>query len=129
APPGSPPAPAAPEESFARWVHATGPGAVAIDRTGLAEHLRDPARLHGGRVVPAYRDGAYHGIKLVGVRSGSLFRALGLRSGDVVTAVNGQPIDSPARGLELYDALQSASDITVRIERHGRDETLRYTMR
>jgi len=118
------------DPGFASWIQRSGPGSYTIDRARLDQRLSDPASLQrDARAVPSYRDRAYHGIKLVGVRPGGLYRALGLRSGDVLTAVNGQRIDSPTRGLALYEQLRSASTVELRVERYGREKTLRYTIR
>jgi general secretion pathway protein C len=39
--------------------------------------------------------------------------------GDLVTAVNGTPLDDPARGMEILQTMNSATDVTVTIERNG----------
>ena len=100
-----------------------------VDRRTLQEELKDVARLQSeARSVPSYKDNRFQGIKLIGVRPGSLYRALGVRSGDVLTAVNGQPINSPTKALDLFQALRSASNVKVEIERRGQTKTLNYTI-
>jgi len=113
-----------------RGVKRAGAYKYNIDRSMLNEELQDLSRLQReARVVPSYKDRAYNGVKLVGVRPGSLYRALGIRSGDVLTAVNGQKIDSPTKGLDLFDQLKNASSVQVQIERRGRKKTLDYTIK
>lgn len=65
------------------------------------------------------------GAKLTGVRvaSGSdaaLIGQLGLRSGDVVTTINGAPVDSIARGQQILESLRSASNARVTVLRDGK---------
>ena len=50
--------------------------------------------LRQARAVPHRQNGKTVGFKVVGNRSNSLFRSLGLRSGDVLTSVNGESLDS-----------------------------------
>jgi S1-C subfamily serine protease len=39
--------------------------------------------------------------------------------GDLVTAINGAPLDDPARGMEILQTMNSAADVTVTVERNG----------
>jgi general secretion pathway protein C len=48
----------------------------------------------------------------------------GLRPDDVVTAVNGVPLDSLSRGQELMQRLQGARHIDLTVERGGQTQTL-----
>jgi general secretion pathway protein C len=59
----------------------------------------------------------------------ALFSRLGLRSGDLVTHINGTPLDDPQRGAEVFSTLQSAAEARVTVVRNGRpsDVTLNLT--
>lgn len=135
-PPSSPATPvsdAGPPKSgddIAQGVTKTGAYDYAIDRGMLDGQLKDLPKLQqDGRVVPHYKDNQYQGFKLVGVRPGSLYRAIGIRSGDVITSVNGNKIDSPNKALELFEQLKNSSNIAVEIERRGQPKTLSYTIK
>lgn len=105
----------------------TGAYVFSVERKMLDEELKDLGKLQSeARVVPHYQNQKYEGFKLVGVRPGSLYRALGIRSGDVVKSVNGTAIDSPNKALELFNQLQNSSAIKVEIERRGQPQTLSY---
>ena len=96
----------------------------------LDEQLQDLSALGSqARVVPNYRNGKYEGFKLVGVRPGSLYRAIGVRSGDVIKSVNGKPIDSPNKALDLFEKLKNSSHISLDIERRGQPKQLSYTIK
>ncbi|MFO0751064.1 MAG: type II secretion system protein GspC [Myxococcota bacterium] len=116
---------ATPQEGITK----TGAYDYSIDRKMLDKQLADISKLQQeARVVPHYQDNQYQGFKLVGVRPGSLYRAIGIRSGDIVTAVNGNKIDSPTKALELFEQLKSSSNISVEIERRGQPKTLQYNI-
>ncbi|TNF24372.1 MAG: PDZ domain-containing protein [Deltaproteobacteria bacterium] len=107
----------------------TGAYDFQVERGMINEELKDLGKLQSeARVVPNYQNQKYDGFKLVGVRPGSLYRALGIRSGDVIKSVNGTAIDSPTKALELFEQLKSSSDIKVDIERRGQPKTLSYNI-
>jgi len=110
-------------------IRKTGAYDFQVDRKMLDEELKDLAKLQSeARVVPNYQNQKYDGFKLVGVRPGSLYRALGIRSGDIIKSVNGTTIDSPTKALELFEQLKSSSDIKVDVERRGQPKTLSFNI-
>lgn len=100
-----------------------------IDRNRLNEELQDMGKLgRDARVMPNYdrESGTYQGFKLIGVKPNSLYRAIGIRSGDVLMQVNGAELSSPTKALELFNQLQTSSNITIDIIRHGEKHSLVY---
>ena len=98
-----------------------------IDKQMLDEQLTDLTQLGmQARVIPNYVRGKYEGFKLVGVRPGSLYRAIGIRSGDVVRSINGKKIDSPNKAMELFTQLKTASNIKLEVERRGKVVPFNY---
>jgi general secretion pathway protein C len=63
------------------------------------------------------------------VRPDSLYKAIGLQSGDMISRVNGQNIDTPNRAIQLFEELRSSSNIAVDIERRGKKITLSYQIK
>ncbi len=101
-----------------------------IDRALVERLLRDPSQVAGDALfAPAPRDGRPWGFRVNAVRPSSVFAQIGLRSGDVVTAINGQPTATPDQLLALWTRLRSASRLAVRIDRRGAALTLDYTIR
>lgn len=108
----------------------TGANSYQIDREMLNEQLDDLSSLSkGARVIPHYRDGRPQGFKIVGVRPGSLYSHIGVRSGDVLKGVNGEEITSPNKALELYEQLKNSENVNVEIERRGRKVALEYNIK
>ena len=100
-----------------------------IDRGLLDEKLQDLGALgREARVIPNYdrESGSYKGFKLIGVRPNSLYRNIGIRSGDVILQVNGEEMNSPSKALELFTKLQTSNAISLDIKRRGKVETLTY---
>jgi general secretion pathway protein C len=80
------------------------------------------------RAVPSYdnKAGKLRGFRVYPGRNRSAFNGLGLRPGDLVTAINGTPLDDPQRGQEIFNTIQSAASASVTIERGG--QTIDVTM-
>lgn len=58
----------------------------------------------------------------------ALMRSMGLRPGDVIVEVNGQPLTDPSTLSGLFGTLSSATSISLGIERNGRREDLNINM-
>jgi hypothetical protein len=68
------------------------------------------------------------GVRIDGLSAGSIFVKAGLRSGDLVTAVDGKPIRSLDDAADLYVRATSARNISVQLIRNGKPTTLRVTI-
>jgi general secretion pathway protein C len=87
----------------------------------VARLRQNPAELMRRVQVVPVLDGA----KLTGVRISTgtdvaLLSQIGLRPGDVVTSVNGTPVDSVERGQQIMSSLGSASSVRVTVLRDGK---------
>ena len=71
------------------------------------------------RPQPVFANGQQRGYRVYPGRNRQQFAKLGLMPGDLVTAINGTPLDDPARGMEILQSINSASEVTVTIERNG----------
>ncbi len=81
--------------------------------------LRDrPLLLQQGSLVPVHRrTGVMTGLRVQRLVDGSFWHQLGMQQGDVITAVNGRPIDSMDAWQHLMEVGQHDLDITIRVER------------
>jgi general secretion pathway protein C len=89
-----------------------------VERRFVDQLLANPAVLASqGNARPYARDDL-KGFRLSRAQKGTLPHMLGLRSGDVITAINGQPLDSLDGAMKLYAKLRNASHLTVDVTRN-----------
>ena len=101
-----------------------------IERVFIEQLLANPAALtKQARVFPSVVDGETRGFKFSGIRSGSLPKLLGLNNGDVITSVNGKDIKSMDDAMALYTKLRNAPNLSINIDRKGKQVTKEITIR
>ncbi len=104
-----------------------GTGAVGAPPGGdlLGTRLSELANQNPGAITeilrpqPVFANGQQRGYRVYPGHDRQQFTKLGLMPGDLVTAINGTPLDDPARGMEILQSMNSATDITVTVERNG----------
>jgi general secretion pathway protein C len=69
------------------------------------------------------------GFQISRIRPNSIFRRMGLRNGDVVTAVGGRSITSPNEALEIWRSLSSGGETSVEFNRRGHKRIIDYRIR
>jgi general secretion pathway protein C len=72
------------------------------------------------QVVPVLDGGKLTGVRLSAGGDAALMAQIGLRTGDVITSVNGMAVDSFARGQEIMTGLASATSVRVTVLRDGK---------
>jgi type II secretory pathway component PulC len=92
-------------------VLAAGPGAF-LQKVALDDH-------------PVFAAGKFHGFRIAALQADS-FTGVDLKPGDVVTRVEGMPIEHPEEAIEAFNALEVASELRVDYERDGVARMLRY---
>jgi general secretion pathway protein C len=76
------------------------------------------------RPQPVFADGKQLGYRVYPGRNRQQFTKLGLKPGDLVTQINGAPLDDPARGLEIFRVLEEGSQVSVTVERDGQPQVI-----
>jgi general secretion pathway protein C len=71
------------------------------------------------RIVPETRDGKVIGVRLFGIRPGSLPALLGLQNADLLESINGYSMANPEDALQAYSQLRRVSALDVRLQRRG----------
>jgi len=80
------------------------------------------------QVRPHFEKGKPDGLMLSRIKPNSIFRKMGLRNGDILRAVNGEPLVSVDSALNLYERLKSSDEVKVEIKRRGRLQTIEYRL-
>ena len=80
------------------------------------------------KIRPHTENGQAAGLMLSSIQRGSIFRRMGLRSGDVITGVNGSSLVSVDDALKIYENMKSSSNMSIEIKRRGRSRTIEYNI-
>lgn len=110
-------------------VQKTGKNSYTIDRDTVVAALDTGDHLRQARALPSYKNGKSEGIKIVGIRPGSLYSHIGIRSGDVIKAVGDQEVTKPSAALRMFDSIKDAESLTIEVQRHNRPVTLEYSFK
>lgn len=102
---------------------------IRLNRSQLETALKSDLDISKqARVRPYFKDGKPNGIILTGVKPNSVYRRLGLRNGDILLGVDEADIQSAEDVSTIYQRINSASELTVKIKRRGRVITMNYTI-
>lgn len=110
--------PAAPDHTLARSAVR-----AAIDQ-GLGYFLQR-VELDDHPVMTA---GKFHGFRIASLRDPDFWAGVDLKPGDVVTGVNGFPIERPEQAETAFESLQVASELKVAYDRDGQARELVYAI-
>lgn len=103
------PRPSRAERAELRDAVANDPRMAQIGQT-LSDVVRMSIHREGGKPI---------GYKISPGRNADMFSSLGLQAGDIVTAVNGIPVDSPGKLMEIYKSMGNATSANLEIRRGG----------
>ena len=125
-PPLPPPAPR---------ITAQSPDMVAIDlpKDSVKNYLANlPELLGSAFAAPRYREGkdgqkTIDGFEISRIKEGGIVEQLNLKNGDVLLAVNGEPLDSLATVMRLLGRIQNMSEAKLTVLRGGRNMMFVYS--
>lgn len=106
------------------------PTASAGGNDAMIERMRklvndDPGLLSQVmRPQPVFAGGEMKGFRVYPGANRQAFSRMGLRAGDMVTAINGTPLNDKDRAQEIFGTLGSSTDARVTITRNGRQQEL-----
>lgn len=93
------------------------------------EIKRNPAAfLNYVRATPARQNGKFIGFRLQAGKQRGAMQELGLKPGDIVTAINGVEIDSPAKGMKAMQSLGEGDNVNVTLLRDGQETSLSLSL-
>jgi general secretion pathway protein C len=100
-------------------------------RLTQASAAANPTLLAGlVRIQPVFSQGKLQGYRIFpgGGRGTAAFTQLGLRSGDLIQAVNGAVLDDAGRAMEVLQTLSSSATATVTVSRNGQPQELNLNL-
>ncbi|ASD64034.1 type II secretion system protein GspC [Bdellovibrio bacteriovorus] len=112
-------------------VQKVGDNNFMIKRADLLKYTNDLSSiLMQARAVPNREPGTgnINGFRILDMQPGSIYEQLGIQRMDVIKSVDGTPVDSPAKAMELYNTLKNSPKVTLQVERNGKTETMTYNI-
>lgn len=108
-------------------VQQLGNNSYQVKRDQINKQMQRPEFLSQALMVP----NAGGGFLVREIQPGSLYEKLGLKVGDVINSVNGQPVNTVEDVMKIYQQLSggnNASQITLDVRRAGKNESLQYNI-
>lgn len=112
-------------------VQRVGDNTFSIKRSDVLKYTNDLSSvLMQARAVPNREPGTgnINGFRILDMQPGSIYEQLGLQRMDIIKSVDGTPVDSPAKAMELYNLLKNSPKVTLQIERNGKSENMTYNI-
>ena len=103
-------------------VRETGTNHYRVARDQLVAQIRTPDFLKQATLAPS----SGGGFLVRQIQPNSLYEKLGLRAGDVIKSVNGQPINTADDAIRFYQQVSSINSVQMEIMRGGKSEALYY---
>lgn len=99
-------------------------GVYRIEKKMFNEFLDQPNNIiSGARIVPK-KDG----IKVLGVKTRSVFYKIGIRNGDTIHRINDVTLDDVQNALSLFNDLKYQNEFTIDYTRRGKKRSNRYSV-
>lgn len=77
---------------------------------------------------PVFADHKFHGFRIARLRDQQFWDGVDLKPGDVITRVNGFPIERPEQAQTAFDSLEVSSELRVEYDREGQARELVYAI-
>jgi general secretion pathway protein C len=103
---------------------------VSLDRAEIAKAMVNLTDLmQQVKITPNFNNGEPEGFRLSGIKTDSLVRKMGLRNGDVIMGVNGNPIQTMEDAMGFYQQLGGADNVSLQIKRRGRERNIEFNIK
>ncbi len=79
-------------------------------------------------IEPSLSAGKFSGWSIVGLQPPELWTGVDLQPGDVITRVNGMPIEREMEAFDAFQAVRQAPSLEVTYVRQKQPRTLRFTI-
>ncbi|HEY4215313.1 MAG TPA: type II secretion system protein GspC [Steroidobacteraceae bacterium] len=93
---------------------------IITDDPGLVADIMRPQ--------PVFAQGKLRGYRVYPGRNRQSFTRLGLRPGDLVTAINGTPLEDPQQSQDVFRTIGATNEARVTVTRNGQSQDLVLNM-
>jgi len=98
-----------------------------IKRKDINFYMKNVSQIWKNIRIKDYRvDRRLRGFKVTYVKKGSAFDSLGLKSGDIITAINGEEIRSYSQVQKFYKNINRIKQLNLTISRNGEERDIEY---
>jgi hypothetical protein len=111
--------PAAAPSPFAGRIEKLGEGTYEVERSLVRELVMSASKPGMGGATPVVVDGEVQGIRLIGIGSRSPGHALDLRSGDLISSIDGVPLRNAQQVIDLFAKLDQVPAVRLGGTRRG----------
>ncbi|MBW2187179.1 MAG: hypothetical protein JRG71_12510 [Deltaproteobacteria bacterium] len=81
------------------------------------------------RIDPHIVGGVTQGFVIRRIQRNTLLSQMGLKRGDILHAVNGVTLDSPEKGLQIFQQLREAKSLSLDLKRAGQSLNFQYEIK
>lgn len=114
---------------MASKIHKVSDTEFNVERSVVDEILENQAQLmRSARIVPEKDGDKVVGIRMFGIRNGTLLDHLGFQNGDRLSSINDFEITDPQKALEAYGRLRTADHLKVSVVRKGSPMTIDFNI-
>jgi general secretion pathway protein C len=118
------------EIDVGKQIAKVGPNEYVIERSAVDRILEAQAELMKQRIVQEKEGDRVVGVRVYGVKSGSVLSMLGIENGDRLETLNGFEMSNPEKMLEAYARLRGGADkLQIHLTRNGKPINVDYTIR
>jgi general secretion pathway protein C len=108
------------DPALAAKIHKVSDTEFNIERSVVDEILEKQAELmRTARIVPEKDGDKVVGIRMFGIRKGTLLNVLGFQNSDRLVSINDYDISDPQKALEAYGRLRTVDHLKVSVVRNG----------
>ena len=75
-------------------------------------------------IIPAFKNGKAFGYRINYIAPNSVLNKIGLKVGDIIVSINGEPTTSPDKIMNLYSQIKEMTSVNLDIIRNGTKKTL-----
>jgi general secretion pathway protein C len=105
-------------------------GKKLINRNLLTSYTKDVDKIWKDIGIGENKiDGKLNGFKINFVKKGSDFEKLGLKRGDILTAINAEELNSYGAAMTFFKDIENIENLTLTVQRNGRSEDLEYEIK
>jgi len=97
---------------------------VKVSRSVVSKVANINNLLRQINVVPVFKNGKAYGYRINFLSPISILRKIGLRVGDIIVSINGEPTTNPSSLLGIYSQLRDMNSVSINLIRNSRKKTI-----